>query len=148
MTGLLVCSAGYVVLALAVSSGRPIAAGLEVMMVADGLAAPVCGYGQLFASALSRVRVQDAADASGVLVTMVQLGQVLGVAIFGTVFLSALAARPSAGRLGPRGRARGDRGRRGDGGRRRTLRSAAAGRAGVIHHCGRAQARNAAYSPR
>jgi hypothetical protein len=69
------------------------------MMVAMGGAAGLA-YGQLFASALSRVRVQDAADASGVLVTLIQLGQVLGVAVFGTVFLSALVSRPSAGDSG------------------------------------------------
>jgi hypothetical protein len=95
VTGLVVCSAGYAVLAAAVSSGGDIPPALELMMVGMGLLAG-CAYGQLFASALSRVRVQDAADASGVLVTLIQLGQVLGVAVFGTVFLSALASRPSA----------------------------------------------------
>ena len=95
VSGLLACSAGYAVLAVAVASGRPISWDLELMMVLMGGAAGVA-YGQLFASALSRVRVQDAADASGVLVTLIQLGQVLGVAVFGTVFLSALAGRPSA----------------------------------------------------
>jgi hypothetical protein len=95
VTGLLACSVGYAVLGLDVTSGRPIAPELEAMMVLMGAFAGVA-YGQLFASALSRVRVQDAADASGVMVTVLQLGQVLGVAVFGTLFLSALAAHPSA----------------------------------------------------
>jgi hypothetical protein len=95
VTGLLGTSAGYVALALTVSSGRPIAPGLELMMVLMGGGAGIA-YGQLFTSALSRVRVQDAADASGVVVTVIQLGQVLGVAAFGTLFLSALATHASA----------------------------------------------------
>jgi hypothetical protein len=94
-TGLVLCSAGYAVLAAAVSSGGDVPPALELMMVGMGLLAG-CAYGQLFASALSRVRVQDAADASGVMVTVLQLGQVLGVAAFGTVFLSALTSQPTA----------------------------------------------------
>lgn len=38
--------------------------------------------------ALASVRPQDAADASGLLVTVTQLGQVIGVAAFGTLFLN------------------------------------------------------------
>jgi hypothetical protein len=94
-SALLLCSVGYAVLAGWVSSGRAIPAGLEAMMVVMGLLAG-CAYGQLFASALSRVRVQDAADASGVMVTVLQLGQVFGVAAFGTVFLAALGDHTSA----------------------------------------------------
>lgn len=94
-TGLLVCSVGYGVLGGYVSAGRDIPLGLEAVMVVMGLLAG-CAYGQLFASALSRVRVQDAADASGVMVTVLQLGQVVGVAVFGTIFLSALTSRPTA----------------------------------------------------
>jgi hypothetical protein len=41
--------------------------------------------------------VQDAADASGIMVTVLQLGQVVGVAAFGTVFLTALGPQPSSG---------------------------------------------------
>jgi MFS family permease len=89
VSGLLLAALGYLVLGHEVTAGRPIGAGLEVMMVAMGALAGV-GYGQLFASALSRVRVEDAADASGVLVTLIQLGQVLGVAVIGTLFLSRL----------------------------------------------------------
>jgi MFS family permease len=93
--GLILCSAGYAVLGATVSSGDDVPPALELMLVGMGLLAG-CAYGQLFASALSRVRVQDAADASGVMVTVLQLGQVLGVAAFGTVFLSALTSHPTA----------------------------------------------------
>lgn len=40
--------------------------------------------------ALARVRPEDAADASGLLATVTQLGQLIGVASFGTLFLARL----------------------------------------------------------
>ncbi|MEU6877058.1 MFS transporter [Streptomyces sp. NPDC046712] len=40
--------------------------------------------------ALARVRPEDAADASGLLATVTQLGQLIGVASFGTLFLGRL----------------------------------------------------------
>ncbi|MFD5798822.1 MFS transporter [Streptomyces diastatochromogenes] len=40
--------------------------------------------------ALATVRPEDAADASGLLATVVQLGQLIGVAAFGTLFLNRL----------------------------------------------------------
>lgn len=39
---------------------------------------------------LGTVRPEDAADASGLLATVVQLGQLIGVAAFGTLFLNRL----------------------------------------------------------
>jgi cytochrome bd-type quinol oxidase subunit 2 len=59
----------------------------------------VGGFGQGMAAspiltvALSKVAPQDAPDASGVLTTVIQLGLVIGVATFGSVFLT-LAAEP------------------------------------------------------
>jgi hypothetical protein len=50
------------------------------------------GYGPLVTHALARVPAAQAADASGLLTTATQLGQVIGVATFGSLFLS-LAAR-------------------------------------------------------
>ncbi|MEU4064066.1 MFS transporter [Streptomyces wedmorensis] len=41
--------------------------------------------------ALATVRAEDAADASGLLATVTQLGQLIGVATFGTLFLGRLA---------------------------------------------------------
>lgn len=40
--------------------------------------------------ALARVRPEEAADASGLLATVTQLGQLIGVASFGTLFLARL----------------------------------------------------------
>ena len=87
---LLLTAAGFVVLGRAISDGRAIPAGLELMMLGMGLLSG-CAYGQLFGSALSGVRVQDAADASGVIVTMIQLGNVVGLAVFGSLFLSSVS---------------------------------------------------------
>jgi hypothetical protein len=53
-------------------------------------------YSPVVTHALERVRPADAADASGLLTTSVQLGQVTGVATFGSLFL-ALAARAAGG---------------------------------------------------
>jgi hypothetical protein len=47
--------------------------------------------------ALATVRAEDAADASGLLATVTQLGQLIGVAAFGTLFLNRLE---SLGALG------------------------------------------------
>ena len=55
------------------------------------------GFGQGMAAspiltvALSKVAPQDAPDASGVLTTVIQLGLVIGVATFGSVFLTQAA---------------------------------------------------------
>ncbi len=52
--------------------------------------------------ALATVRAEDAADASGLLATVTQLGQLIGVAAFGTLFLGVTAedgAGDSAGAL-------------------------------------------------
>ncbi|MFD3522500.1 MFS transporter [Streptomyces sp. NPDC058653] len=48
------------------------------------------GFSPTLTGALADVRKEDAADASGLLVTVTQLGQVIGVAVFGTLFLGQL----------------------------------------------------------
>lgn len=45
-------------------------------------------YSPTLTGALATVRQEDAADASGLLVTIAQLGQLIGVAAFGTLFLN------------------------------------------------------------
>jgi MFS family permease len=97
--GLLLCAAGYAVIARTVASGGPVTVRLEVLLLVMG-ALMGCAYGQLFGSALSRVQVEDAADASGVVVTQIQLGQVVGIAVFGTLFLGALPLPVTAGHSG------------------------------------------------
>lgn len=47
-------------------------------------------FSPLLTRALANVRPEDAADASGVLVTVTQLGQLIGVATFGTLYLNRL----------------------------------------------------------
>ncbi|MCX5500420.1 MFS transporter [Streptomyces sp. NBC_00053] len=51
------------------------------------------GFSPTLTRALADVRPKDAADASGVLVTVTQLGQLTGVAAFGTLYLNRLDAQ-------------------------------------------------------
>lgn len=78
-----VAALGYLGLA-AFSTGG---AGLEVAMGLTGLGLGAA-FSPLLTFSLANVPVADAADASGLLVMMNQLGQVVGVATFGTLFLS------------------------------------------------------------
>lgn len=48
------------------------------------------GFSPTLTGALATVRPEDAADASGLLMTVAQLGQLIGVAAFGTLFLNRL----------------------------------------------------------
>ena len=86
-SGCVIAAGGYLVTGLAISDGG-----------SGGLLLPVAlfiaGFGQGMAAspiltvALSKVPPQDAPDASGVLTTVIQLGLVIGVATFGSVFLT------------------------------------------------------------
>ncbi|GAA1216479.1 MFS transporter [Kitasatospora nipponensis] len=80
---------GYLALGLLLGSGDQLGLGGELLLLALGLCSG-CAYSPVFARALGRVAQQDAADASGALVTVIQLGQVVGVALLGTVFLSSV----------------------------------------------------------
>jgi MFS family permease len=80
---LLLAGLGYLGLALFESGG----VGLEVAMGVAGLGLGAA-FSPLLAITLTHVAVEDAADASGLLVMTNQLGQVVGVATFGTLFLS------------------------------------------------------------
>jgi MFS family permease len=85
--GCVIAASGYLIVGLVVADGG-----------SGGLLLPVAlfigGFGQGMAAspiitvALSKVAPQDAADASGVLTTVIQLGLVVGVATFGSVFLT------------------------------------------------------------
>ncbi|MFJ2878677.1 MFS transporter [Streptomyces sp. NPDC086796] len=55
------------------------------------------GFSPTLTRALADVRPKDAADASGVLVTVTQLGQLTGVAAFGTLYLNRLDAQGAQG---------------------------------------------------
>jgi hypothetical protein len=54
-------------------------------------------FGPLMTSVLLRVPVADAADATGVIVTVNQLGLVIGVATFGTLYLNLAGQLPAGG---------------------------------------------------
>ncbi|MFE1438923.1 MFS transporter [Streptomyces sp. NPDC058739] len=54
-------------------------------------------YSPTLTRALATVRPEDAADASGLLATVTQLGQVIGVAAFGTLFLNRLESLGAPG---------------------------------------------------
>ncbi|GAA3484642.1 MFS transporter [Streptomyces yanii] len=64
---------------------------LYAALVAMGIGMSL-GFSPLLTRALANVRPEDAADASGVLVTVTQLGQLIGVATFGTLYLNRLDA--------------------------------------------------------
>jgi hypothetical protein len=85
--GCLVAMVGYLALALVMRSGGSGGWGLQAALVATtaGLA---LGFSPLVTHALVRVPLQQAADASGLLTTTIQLGQAIGVAAFGSVFLT------------------------------------------------------------
>jgi MFS family permease len=90
--GLLVAGTGYLGIAALFSGGGHGGVWLYVVMFGCGL-----GFGgvtsPLLATALTHVPQSEAADASGLLVTLVQLAIVTGVATFGTVYL-ALVRHP------------------------------------------------------
>ncbi|MYS84636.1 MFS transporter [Embleya scabrispora] len=86
--GFALVSVSYVGMAASVHGGREGGVALAVGLAAMGLGQGAV-IGPLMASALGRVRAEHAGDASGVLVTLMQVGAVLGVATYGTTFLSA-----------------------------------------------------------
>ena len=84
-TGFAAAAGAYLLFALVVRGGHqgaPLLAVLAIAGLTNGL-----GFSPLIAQALTHVPLQRAADASGVLTTVLQLSQVVGVAVFGTVFL-------------------------------------------------------------
>ncbi|KOV92107.1 hypothetical protein ADL02_12110 [Streptomyces sp. NRRL WC-3723] len=87
VTALLVSAVGFAVLALLERGGGQAGVALETVLGIIGLALGAA-YGPLFGLALSRVAPADAADASGVMNTVIQVGQVLGIAVIGTLYLS------------------------------------------------------------
>jgi MFS family permease len=90
--GFAVALVGYLGVALALRDGGPGGPALPVVLALAGI-----GMGYAFSPALSvalsTVAPADASDASGLLTTVIQLGQVVGVATFGSAFLT-LAIQP------------------------------------------------------
>ncbi|MEY9871378.1 MFS family permease [Streptacidiphilus sp. MAP12-33] len=81
---------GFAAVALLARDGAAVSWAERAALLAIGLAGG-CAYSPLFARALGRVEPEHAADASGVMVTVLQLGQVVGVAALGTLFLSRVS---------------------------------------------------------
>jgi len=96
--GLVVAALAYLLLAPLLHGGRGAGALLEIDLTVLGLALGLA-FSPIITVALTNVPLDVAADASGVLGTVFQLGQVLGVAVPGTIYLSlvhAPGARASA----------------------------------------------------
>lgn len=66
---------------------------VSLMVLGAGLG---LAFSTTFTMALGKVVPQDAADASGLLATVTQLGQLVGVALLGTLYLNRLAAGSGA----------------------------------------------------
>jgi MFS family permease len=89
-----VAAAMYILLGLDLASGTHGGPALQVILVVLG-GSLALGFSPLVAHSLLNVPVARAADASGLLTTTLQLGQAIGVATFGSLFLT-LAAHPVA----------------------------------------------------
>ncbi len=90
--GFAVAAVGYASTALVLADGSRGGLALPIVLFGTGLGMGFA-FSPVLAVALTFVAPGDAPDASGVLTTIIQLGQVVGVSTFGSVFLS-LAAQP------------------------------------------------------
>jgi MFS family permease len=90
--GCLVAVGGYLAVASVLRSGGTGGAALQAGMIVTG-AALAFGFSPLVTHSLVRVPLRHAADASGLLTTTIQLGQAVGVATFGSLFLTLDARR-------------------------------------------------------
>jgi MFS family permease len=90
--GLAIGTLAYLALALDLHAGGRGGLWLFLLLAVYG-AAFGAGFSPLVTQALVNVPSDEAADASGLLTTTIQLAQVIGVAVFGSLFLS-LAAHP------------------------------------------------------
>ncbi|HEX6521540.1 MAG TPA: MFS transporter, partial [Streptosporangiaceae bacterium] len=90
--GCLAAVGGYLAVAWDLRSGTSGGDLLQVLLIITG-AALALGFSPLVTHALVRVPLRHAADASGLLTTTIQLGQAVGVATFGSLFLTLDAQR-------------------------------------------------------
>jgi EmrB/QacA subfamily drug resistance transporter len=93
--GLLIAATAYLALAVELRPGTRGGLALPALLALYGLGMGA-GFSPLIAQALTRVPPAEAADASGLVTTTLQLSQGVGVAVFGSLFLDQ-AARPVAG---------------------------------------------------
>lgn len=95
MAGFVINGAGLVWSGLLLRSGGDGGAWLYVALAVAG-GGMAAAFGPLMTRVLSRVPVAIAADASGVVVTVNQLGIVVGIATFGTLYLNMAGRLQSA----------------------------------------------------
>jgi hypothetical protein len=93
--GLFVTAFGYLLLAPILRGGASGGVALEADLLVVGLALGLA-FSPMITLALAHVPLADAADASGVLVTVFQLGQLVGVAALGSAYLSLIHATGAA----------------------------------------------------
>jgi MFS family permease len=94
--GFALAAAGALGTGLALRGGGDGGSWLYVSFVAIG-AGLALGFSPTLTRALAAVRPEDAADASGLLATVTQLGQLIGVAAFGALFLGRFEASGAPG---------------------------------------------------
>ena len=97
--GAAVGAAGYFAVSVLLRGGGSGGALLQVSLVGLGAFLAVA-FSPLVTQALVRVPLHEAADASGLLTTSIQLSQAVGVAVFGSVFLTLDASGAGAGASG------------------------------------------------
>jgi hypothetical protein len=85
--GLVVAAGCYLLLAVILRDGGKGGLPMELTLLVLGLALGLA-FSPMLTVALTHVPLSDAADASGILVTLFQLGQVVGVATLGTLYLT------------------------------------------------------------
>lgn len=93
--GFVLAAAAYAALGELLRDGGDGGPGLYVAFLGVG-AGLGFGYGPTLTRALGSVRPQEAADASGLLTTVTQLGMLIGIATLGTLFLNRLEATGSS----------------------------------------------------
>jgi hypothetical protein len=94
MGGFAANAAGLLALAFLLRDGGDGGAALYLALAAVG-AGMAASFSPLMTAVLMRVPVHDAADATGVIVTVNQLALVIGVATFGTLYLNLAGQLPA-----------------------------------------------------
>jgi MFS family permease len=94
VAGFVVCAGSLLGLAEVIRAGQTGSVGTYVLTALFG-AGMAAAYSPLLTRILLRVPVADAADATGMIVTVVQLALVVGVATFGTLYLNLAGSLPA-----------------------------------------------------
>jgi EmrB/QacA subfamily drug resistance transporter len=92
--GFVIGGGGYLTVGLALGNGGTGGAALQIGLLMFGVGMGIA-FSPLMTHILVHVPPSSAADASGLVTTTLQLGQVVGVAVFGSIFLTL------AGQVGP-----------------------------------------------